>query len=111
MILKRSKYRFTSSQILITTLGDAGSQILTTGKLYKIPPARPVKVIDPTGAGDAYRAGLIKGILAGYSWDKIGRLASVTAVYAVEKYGTQNHQFSWTSVTSRYLKNYKELLN
>ncbi|MCL5435973.1 MAG: carbohydrate kinase family protein, partial [Patescibacteria group bacterium] len=102
IILKRSKYHFTSSQILITTLGDKGSKIFAEGRVYRIPAARPTKVVDPTGAGDAYRSGLIKGMLEGYSWDKTGKLASVVAVYAVEKYGTQNHKFSWGGVKKRY---------
>lgn len=94
--------------VLVTTLGEKGSLIESKGKTYKIPAAKPKKIKDPTGAGDAYRAGFIKGLIAGLTLDKIGRLASVVSVYAVETYGTQNHKFTWEDVQKRYKINYKE---
>jgi sugar/nucleoside kinase (ribokinase family) len=82
----------------------------TAVQRFVIPPAKPEKVSDPTGAGDAFRAGFIKGLIMDYPIEKIGKLASTVAVYTVEKYGTQTHRFNWNSVKERYYKNFKEKL-
>ena len=110
LILRRSKYKVKPNQFLVTTLGEKGSLIVSAGKKLKIPPAKPRKVVDPTGAGDAYRAGLIFGLVKGYSLEKTGRLASCVAVCAVEKYGTQNHQFTLGSIKNRFFKIFKQAL-
>lgn len=94
--------------ILVITKGGKGSEIYFKGKKIKISPVKPKKVLDPTGAGDAYRAGFIKGLAMNWPLEKCGKLASVTAVYAVENYGTQAHKFSWKDIKKRYEKNYKE---
>ncbi|MFH1427146.1 MAG: carbohydrate kinase family protein, partial [Patescibacteria group bacterium] len=98
------------TEILITTKGAKGSQIFSNGKLFKIPPAKPKNTSDPTGAGDAYRAGLIKGLISGWSLEKTGRLASLVAVYTVEKYGTQTHRFTLRELERRYKGNFGEEL-
>lgn len=105
-------------EVLVTTLGEKGSMIelgeeQSFGRrrtVLRIAPAKAKNVGDPTGAGDAYRAGLIKGLLLGLPYDKVGRLASVVSVYTVEKYGTQTHRFTWDEVVKRYKANYKENL-
>jgi len=94
-------------KILIITKGVKGSRIFYQGKKYRIPPAQPKITHDPTGAGDAYRAGLIKGLAEDWPIEKVGRFASLVAVYAVEKYGTQAHKFTWQALQKRYKKNYK----
>lgn len=94
------------TEYLIITKGPEGSLIYYKNKEYKIPPAKPKNESDPTGAGDAYRAGIIKGILKGLSPDIIGRLGSVCAVYTVEKYGTQTHLFSREEFIKRYEDNF-----
>lgn len=96
--------------MLITTLGAKGSIIKTKDKKYIIPSAKPKNTSDPTGAGDAYRAGFIKGLVENWPLDKVGRLASIVSVYTVETYGTQNHTFSWNDIKKRYKKNFKENL-
>lgn len=97
-------------EILIITKGGQGSEIYSLGKKIIIPPAKPRAVLDPTGAGDAYRAGFIKGLAMGWPLGKCGRLASVVAVYAVENQGTQEHWFGWEELKKRYKLNYKEEL-
>jgi len=97
-------------ELVVTTKGEKGSVILTKNRKYKIPPAKPKNTSDPTGAGDAYRAGFIKGLVAGYPLPKVGRLASVVSVYTVEKYGTQTHLFSWKELQRRYYQNFQERL-
>lgn len=96
--------------LLVTTLGPKGSLFEVNERRIKIPIARPLNTSDPTGAGDAYRAGLIKGLIMGYPLEKVGRLAALVSVYSVEKYGTQTHTFNWQSLSKRYYKNFKEKL-
>ncbi|OGE80599.1 MAG: hypothetical protein A2826_02415 [Candidatus Doudnabacteria bacterium RIFCSPHIGHO2_01_FULL_43_23] len=98
IMVKKSGYQARKDQAVITTLGEKGSKIYLAGKQIKIPPAKVRKVADPTGAGDAYRAGLIKGLVLGYSYEQAGRLASRVAAKAVEVYGTQNHKLNWNSI-------------
>ena len=96
------------SEILVTTLGEKGSRIRTEKEKLEIPPARPEKVKDPTGAGDAYRSGFIKGLINKWPLEKTGLLASVVSAYAVETYGTQNHTFNWEDIQERYKNNFGE---
>jgi len=76
---------------LIITRGAHGSQIQTAGRTIDIPPAPASAVIDPTGCGDAYRAGLLYGIAAGMDWETCGRLASVMGAIKVASNGAQRH--------------------
>jgi adenosine kinase len=77
----------------IVTHGAEGSTIHADGKAHEIPAAKPREVVDPTGCGDAYRAGLIHGILAGLDWPNIGRVASLLGALKIAHPGTQNHRF------------------
>jgi len=97
-------------EILVITLGAKGSEIYSAGKKIIIKPAKPKNTSDPTGAGDAYRAGLIKGLIKGYNLKVCGQLASVVSVYTVEKFGTQTHKFTLAELKKRYYQNYKEKL-
>ncbi|MCX6794456.1 MAG: carbohydrate kinase family protein [Candidatus Falkowbacteria bacterium] len=97
-------------KILIITLGAKGSIIYSAGQKIIIKPAKPKNTSDPTGAGDAYRAGLIKGLIKGYNLKTCGQLAGLVAVYTVEKFGTQTHRFSLAELKKRYYQNYKERL-
>ncbi len=95
------------TNILITTLGPKGSYIQQGGKNWKIPPAKPKNESDPTGAGDAYRAGFLAGYSKGLPLDTCGRLGSLTAAYSVETYGTQTHKFNIKGFVQRYRKNFR----
>jgi len=79
----------------IVTQGPRGSIIHTGGETHLIPPARERKIVDPTGCGDAYRAGLIFGIMQGRDWPTIGRMASLMGALKVEHPGTQNQRFTY----------------
>jgi len=79
---------------LITTLGDQGSIIAEGGKETKVAPVKVDKALDPTGAGDAYRAGLLKGLCLGQSLPQAAELGSVCAAFCVAKKGTQEHSFT-----------------
>ena len=98
------------TEMLVTTLGEQGSVVRTAATAHKIPPAKVKKVVDPTGAGDAYRAGFIKGLIYHWPIETCARFAGVVAAYAIEKYGTQHHQFTFTQVKERYVKAYGKAL-
>ena len=92
--------------ITVMTKGEAGALITVEGTDYEIPPASPTAVVDPTGAGDAYRAGLVTGMARGFSWPVTGRLGALTAVYAIEQTGTQHHYYTITEFVERYRSNF-----
>lgn len=81
-------------EIIIVTKGAKGSEIYHKNEKIIIPSAKPKNTCDPTGAGDAYRAGFIKGLLEGWPLEKAGRFAGLISVYAVETYGTQSYDFT-----------------
>ncbi|MFA6475094.1 MAG: carbohydrate kinase family protein [Patescibacteria group bacterium] len=92
---------------LVVTKGEKGADWFVGGKRYVLPVAKPTRVLDPTGAGDAYRSGIILGILRQWSPEQAGRVAALCATYAIEQYGTQNHTFTKTQFKKRYYKNFK----
>ncbi|HRY63145.1 MAG TPA: carbohydrate kinase family protein [Patescibacteria group bacterium] len=87
-------------EILVVTYGAEGSVIYSKGKEIKIGIVKPRRVVDPTGAGDAYRAGFIKGLINGWDLKKCGELAAWVAKWPVEYYGTQEHRFKFLSSNS-----------
>jgi len=92
--------------VLITTLGERGSIITTKDHMFEVEACPPNSVEDPTGAGDAYRAGFFTGYIMGHSYDICGQMGSVAASFAVEHYGTQNHTFTTESFAKRYANTY-----
>ncbi len=94
---------------LITTLGENGSLISSSEGDFAVSVAKPLEVIDPTGAGDAYRAGLIKGLSGGRDMVTAAKMGAVAAAYAIEHYGTQEHRFSEEEFMSRYRENFGEI--
>jgi adenosine kinase len=91
---------------MITTLGEDGSLVCAPDEEIKIAAARASQVLDPTGAGDAYRAGLIKGLVVGESLPDAARTGAVCASYAVECHGTQEHIFSEEDFWARYERSF-----
>jgi len=79
---------------IITTLGEKGSCISTPDGELNITATKPKEVVDPTGAGDAYRAGLIKGLIQGKNMEQSAKMGSVCASFTVECYGTQEYHFN-----------------
>jgi adenosine kinase len=90
------------AEIVVTTLGRDGSQIATRTRTVDIPPAPAVRESDPTGAGDAYRAGLVAGLLRGLDLEAAGRVASLAATYVVEQVGTVEHSYTQGEFSARY---------
>jgi adenosine kinase len=91
-----------SVKALIVTKGGKGSTIYTGGKQIEIPCAKARLLKDPTGCGDAYRAGLIYGIEKGFDWETTGRIASLIGTIKIESGGPQNHSFDMTGFRTRY---------
>jgi len=94
--------------VVVVTRGSQGSVIRSKDLDcdLEIGTARPKEVVDPTGAGDAYRAGIVAGYMNEWSWKETGQVAATIASYAVEKYGTQEHRFSMDEFNERYRKNF-----
>lgn len=89
--------------LVIVTYGAQGSEILLKdGGAVKVPAARPREVIDPTGAGDAFRGGFVAGLMQGRELGVCGRIGALAAVYCIEHYGTSNHTFTAAEFASRY---------
>jgi adenosine kinase len=88
----------------IITRGEEGSIIYhrNEDRRLSIPVVPPDRLAEPTGVGDAYRAGVIKGMQRGYSWETTGRVAALAATYVLEQYGTQNHHYSRQEFVQRY---------
>lgn len=93
-------------EALIVTKGGNGSVIHAGGKILEIPSATPKAVLDPTGCGDAYRAGLIYGLLRELDWEATGRIASLMGAIKIETYGTQNHSFTPNAFRDRFRDNF-----
>jgi adenosine kinase len=87
---------------LVVTLGARGSIIMTGGRRIEIPPVAAERVVDPTGCGDAYRAGLLYGIAAGLDWPATGRLASLLGSIKIAQRGGQNHRVTRDEIAQRY---------
>jgi adenosine kinase len=105
----REKTHLTAGQIqaapsraCVVTQGAEGSRIWSQDVVYHIPAATPRSVGDPTGVGDAYRAGLVKGLALGLPWDLAGRIGSIAAMYALEQPGPQSHRYSLADFLSRF---------
>lgn len=94
----------------IVTRGGEGSTIYASGKQIAIPCAKAKQLKDPTGCGDAYRAGLIYGIQKGFDWETTGRIASLVGTIKIEHEGPQNHSFTMGEFTTRYKQEFGEAL-
>lgn len=94
---------------LVVTRGSQGSTIWVGGQRVDIPVVKPKREADPTGVGDAYRAGIIKGMSLGLPWHIIGRMGSLAATYVLEHPGTQNHTYTWDEFLARYRENFGDL--
>jgi len=89
-------------EALIITMGGKGSHIYTSNKRIDIPTASPDGIEDPTGCGDAYRAGLLYGLMNDMDWEITGRIASLMGAIKIAHHGTQNHHFTMDEFKSKY---------
>ena len=98
-------------EALIVTLGGDGSRIHVDGSVLEIPAVKPEALIDPTGCGDAYRAGLLFGIAQRWPWERTGRLASLLGSIKIASRGGQNHLIDRDGVAARYARAFGEPLS
>ena len=95
---------------LIVTRGGEGSVVYTDGDEIEIPTVNVDQAIDPTGCGDAYRAGLLLGLEKGWDWQTSGRVGSLIGAIKVQQEGTQNHQFSIDEFAQQYEAHFERVL-
>ncbi len=94
---------------IVVTRGADGASVLTRAGEISAPASRPAVVREPTGVGDAFRAGLLVGLKAGYDWDSVLKLGNSAAVYVIEQMGTQNHRYTREEFLTRVRDNYGDL--
>ncbi len=92
--------------MLVVTCGADGATLVSRDRRVDIPIAPPEAVKDPTGVGDAFRAGIITGLVHGYPWDVTGRLGALAATYALEQMGTMNHCYTLEAFIERYRRTF-----
>jgi adenosine kinase len=94
------------AEIVVTTLGREGSRIATRDGEFIIPPAPARQEVDPIGAGDAYRAGLVHGLLSGLGVERAGRIGALAGTYVVEQTGTVEQRYTRDEFAERYREAY-----
>ena len=97
-------------EALVVTLGGEGSHIYTENRRIDVPAALVRDVVDPTGCGDAYRAGLLYGLMHAMDWETTGRIAALMGAIKIEYHGTQNHRFDLDAFRSRYQESFGDEL-
>ena len=96
--------------MVVVTLGGDGSKILRQGRdEVRVPAAKISGLVDPTGAGDAFRGGFASGLMRGLDLETCGKLGAVAAGYAVEKNGTQSHAYTREEFLARYADSFGEM--
>lgn len=94
------------TEAVIVTRGGEGSLIYTKEKCHEIPPAKAASIEDPTGCGDAYRAGILYGLMNDMDWETTGRIAGLMGAIKIEHAGTQNHGFTMEEFKQRFNEAY-----
>jgi adenosine kinase len=90
------------ARALVVTRGEEGSSIFADGGRTDVPAVPPHRIVDPTGVGDAFRGGFMKGMALGVGWEVCAQLGSVAAAYALEHLGGQSHAYSWPEFRDRF---------
>ena len=98
------------SEALIVTRGEHGSSVLTCDGRIDVPALEPRRIVDPTGVGDAYRGGFMKGLALGLDYQSAAQIGSVAATYALEHLGGQSHAYSWDEFKERYEARFGSLM-
>jgi adenosine kinase len=93
-------------EVLVITRGEQGCSVFAGGSRTDVPAVPPVRIEDPTGVGDAFRGGFMKGLATGVSYEECARLGSVAATYALEYLGGTSHAYSLDEFKARYAAHY-----
>jgi adenosine kinase len=91
---------------LVVTLGAKGAAVYADGRVYSIPSVKPKEILDPTGVGDAFRGGFVRGQHLGLDWETCGRIGSLAAAYCLETRGPQEHSYTCEEFVERYQQNF-----
>ena len=94
------------ARTLIVTKGEHGSSEITPGGQVDVPAVEPARIVDPTGVGDAFRGGLMRGMSLGLPYEICARMGSVAATYALEHMGGLSHAYTWDEFKTRYQKHF-----
>jgi adenosine kinase len=97
------------SEVLIVTRGEHGCSVIAREGRTDVPAVATRRVVDPTGVGDAFRGGLLKGIALGLPYAACAQIGSVAATYALEHLGGQSHAYSWSEFKQRYEEHFGHL--
>lgn len=95
-------------KFMVVTLGEKGSIITVGDQEYHVPIAPAKEILDPTGVGDAYRAGFLTGYRMGWDWELCGQTGALAATYCLEKRGTQNHSYTPAEFTRRFREHFDD---
>ncbi len=106
--LTPEEIRATPARACVVTLGVEGSRIWAGEAIYDIPAVPPEQTDDPTGVGDAFRAGFIRGLSANLPWDVTGRMGAMAATYVIEQPGPQSHHYTLAEFVARYRKHFDD---
>ena len=91
---------------LVVTRGEYGARFYADGRMIEVPVVKAAQVLDPTGCGDAFRAGFLYGIAQGWDWEKTGRLANLMGAIKIEHRGGQNHTPTRAEIAARFLASF-----
>ncbi len=97
-------------KFLVVTQGEKGSLIFSDNQIFHVPAASVQQIVDPTGVGDAYRGGFIRGYHLGLGWETCGRMGAVAAAYCLEGKGPQSHRYTLEQFQERFVQNFGQSL-
>jgi len=97
-----------SIKIVVVTKGEKGAEVHVGGETYFIDTVKPETIADPTGVGDAFRAGFLKGYSLGFDWQTCGQMGALAATYCLEQKGTQTHAYTRQEFVNRYRANFDD---
>lgn len=95
-------------RFMVVTLGKDGAEIFADGQRYHTPVVPPVEIADPTGVGDAFRGGFLRGLRLNLGWEVCGRMGALAATYCLEQRGTQAHHYTVTEYVARYRQHFDD---
>lgn len=95
-------------KFMVVTCGEKGARIYAGGQVYTVPTVPPVQIADPTGVGDAFRGGFLRGYMLGFDWLTCGRMGALAATYVLEQHGTQNHHYTPAEFVARYRQHFDD---
>ena len=112
LICKKTGYELADMlkhvNVLVVTRGKDGSTIYADGREISIPTVPEVRIVDPTGVGDAFRGGFLTGYARGWDWELCGQIGSLAATYCLEQQGTQNHKYTRAEFVQRFREHFDD---